>query len=202
MPRHFLLIDVSQVDSILTRILELRMSQGLSIYSSRSAITGQKLFDAGAKSGLQLRYLAMGATIPFDPDKFLRSLKQAGSGAMFVVGAAECQAEAVGRLDGLIEQHDRAGLAKLLKSDDLPWVEVLTNQFDYTTHIQKFPQDEARFAETYDPETLSQVQTARMWYVVDNQSRSKAGAALMRSLADLIAHVSKGIVAPHLKPKR
>ena len=119
------------------------MANALAVYSIKPAVSGKQFATAAIDDGIQLRFLAMGGLIPSDPRSFQRSLRLAGSGAVLVVGAFATDHDALVEFDEFVATRNRVSLSRHLNNGQLPWVELLTSEFKYETHLKKFPKDQA-----------------------------------------------------------
>ena len=178
------------------------MTNALAVYSLKPAVSGKQFAIAAVDDGIQLRFLAMGGVIPSDPRSFQRSLRLAGSGAVLVVGAFATDHDVLVKYDEFVATRDRVSLAKHLNDAQLPWVELLTSEFRYETHLRTFPKDKATLDRSVPPNDLPHLRASKIRYIVFNQSKSKTGRELMKRLASLLAAKSNGVVAKHSKPKR
>ncbi len=178
------------------------MVNALAVYSNKTAVSGKQFASAAIDDGIQLRFLAMGGVIPSDPGSFQRSLRLAGSGAALVVGAFATDHDALVEFDEFVATRNREALSKHLNGGQLPWVELLTSEFNYETHLKKFPKDKATLDSSVPPGDLPHLKASKTRYIVFNQSKSKRGGELMKRLASLLAAKSSGVIAKHSKPKR
>lgn len=178
------------------------MANALAVYSIKPAVSGKQLVTAAIGDGIQLRFLAMAGVIPSDPGPFQRSLRLAGSGAALVVGAFATDHDTLVRFDELVAVRNRVSLSQLLNNQELPWVELLTSEFNYEKHLKRFPKDKAQLDASVLTVDLPRLTASKTRYIVFNQSKSKTGGELMKRLASLLAAMSDGVVAKHSKPKR
>ena len=178
------------------------MANALAVYSIKPAVSGKQFATAAIDDGFQLRFLAMGGLIPSDPRSFQRSLRLAGSGAVLVVGAFATDHDALVEFDEFVATRNRVSLSRHLNNGQLPWVELLTSEFKYETHLKKFPKDKATLDSSVPPDDLPHLRASKTRYIVFNQSKSKHGGELMKRLASLLAAKSNGVVAKHSKMKR
>ena len=125
----------------------------------------------------------------------------AGSGAVLLVGAFETDHDELVEFDMFVATRDQPSLAKQLNSQRLPWIELLTSEFDYEMHLTKFPKNKTTLEGCVPPDDLPHIKMSKTRYIVFNQSKSKRGRELMNRLAILLAAKSNGVVAKHSKPK-
>ncbi len=187
-------------DGVLHGVIQL--ANALAVYSIKPAVSGKQLVTAAIGDGIRLRFLVMGGLIPSDPGPFQRSLRLAGSGAALVVGAFATDHDALIQFDEFVASRNRVSLSQLLNNGQLPWVELLTSEFNYEKHLKRFPKDKAKLDASVLLGDLPRLTASKIRYIVFNQSKSKPGRELMKRLASLLAAKSDGVVAKHSKPKR
>ncbi len=149
------------------------MANALAVYSIKPAVSGKQIASASIDDGIQLRFLAMGGVIPSDPGSFQRSLRLAGSGAALVVGAFAMDQDALVQFDEFVVTRNRVSLSQLLNNGQLPWVELLTSEFNYERHLKRFPKDKAKLNASVLLGDLPRLTVSKTRYIVFNQSKSK-----------------------------
>ena len=164
-------------------------------------MSGGIVVDLASASGLQLRFLAMGGYLPANAGEIRsKSLATVNAGSLLVVGAFGSEADMLLAFDSLAAAGDRMGIAAMLNSFELSWVELYTQKFDYEKWTKARPKDKQSIDCSVPEERLVEVKAAKTRYLIHNQSRNKKCGVLMKALVDAIASGTGGIVADFRRP--
>lgn len=179
------------------------MKNALAVYTSKSSLSGRKLKDLALASGIQLRFMAMGAYIPNNSAEIQKkALASVNGGGLVIVGTMYDAAESIAEFDNLVEMGDRLPIAHMLNSGKLPWCEFYTSRFDYDKAITTAPKEKPRIDGSVPKDQLSILQSAKTRYIIYNQSRKKNCQQLMTNLAECLASHTDGVVANYQRPSR
>lgn len=177
------------------------MSKSLAVYSDKPIVTWGKLASLALESGLSLRYLYLGGSLPHDLEQLL-SNKSSSSEAVLTVGADTEHTEALAEYDRLFARRDQKSIAAMLNGGKLPWCELYNSKFNYVQHLKIFPKDKASLDQLVPESAQPALQAAKRRYIVHNYAGTKENAALMKALAGILQHASQGILVKHKAPKR
>lgn len=177
------------------------MQKSLAVYTKKAVTTGLRVQELASAAGWSLRYLKLGGRIPHPsspPDWYVGRLAE----PMLVVGADSLQTALLKAFDTLYKRNDTREISRMLNQEELRWVELYADRFQFEKFVTQFPQSRADLESAVPAELMDQLHAAKTRYIVHNFSGSKENGQLMRVMADLLVQETDGFQITHKKPKR
>jgi hypothetical protein len=170
----------------------------LAVYARGDAVSTAEMARIAARAGFAVRFLSFG--IFAHAGEVCGNVKPCET--CLLCGWQEPGTVTTREFDAACRMRDREKLTKLMKSEDVSWVELYTNHFDYEGLIRKKPRDQSKIDGSVPPELLLALKAATTRYIFHNKSRRKTGATFMSAILSALAESIDGIVTNYLRPSR
>jgi hypothetical protein len=167
------------------------MSIESSVYSKQPAIGAARLAEIGGDGNWELR-----AYVPDEP--VFGSVEDAEAplfeSHLVLIGWPRQDAETTAMVDEALRRHDKAAVDGLGQAGKVAWCELSCERYDYEQSWEDCPDERDEFEESFPPEDLERLRTARTRYFLRCGTRPPQNGKLLSEVAALLRDATEGFL--------